>query len=99
MGDKLHEALNSDGSHYSWFFRCPGCKAPHQCDSRWTFNGDRERPTFGGSVLVHAVNEIGRPRCHSFVTDGKISFCADSTHAHAGQTLDLPDWDAHTEWW
>lgn len=30
-------------------------------------------------------------RCHSVVTDGKIMFCADSTHALAGQTVDLPD--------
>lgn len=30
-------------------------------------------------------------RCHSVVTDGKIAFCADSTHALAGQTVDLPE--------
>ena len=30
--------------------------------------------------------------CHSFVTDGRIQFCPDSTHAMAGQTVDLPDW-------
>lgn len=29
--------------------------------------------------------------CHSFVTDGKIMFLNDSTHALAGQTVDLPD--------
>ena len=28
--------------------------------------------------------------CHSFVTDGKIQYLADSTHALAGQTVDLP---------
>jgi len=31
--------------------------------------------------------------CHSFVTDGKIQFLADCTHALAGQTVPLPDWD------
>lgn len=30
-------------------------------------------------------------RCHSFVTDGRIQFLADCTHALAGQTVDLPD--------
>lgn len=30
-------------------------------------------------------------RCHSVVTDGRIFFCTDSTHALAGQTVDLPD--------
>jgi len=30
-------------------------------------------------------------RCHSFVEDGKIRFLNDSTHALAGQTVELPD--------
>lgn len=32
--------------------------------------------------------------CHSFVTDGRIQFLGDSTHALAGQTVDLPDFPA-----
>lgn len=28
--------------------------------------------------------------CHSFVADGRIQFLTDSTHALAGQTVDLP---------
>ena len=34
--------------------------------------------------------------CHSFVTDGRIQFLSDCTHALAGQTVDLPDWPATT---
>ena len=33
--------------------------------------------------------------CHSFVTDGKVQFLSDCTHALAGQTVelaDLPEW-------
>lgn len=30
--------------------------------------------------------------CHSFVTDGRIQFLGDCTHALAGQTVDLPSW-------
>lgn len=30
-------------------------------------------------------------RCHTFVTDGRIQFLGDCTHALAGQTVDLPD--------
>ena len=30
--------------------------------------------------------------CHSFVTDGRIQFLGDCTHALAGQTVDLPPW-------
>lgn len=30
-------------------------------------------------------------QCHSFVTDGKIQFLSDCSHALAGQTVELPD--------
>lgn len=30
--------------------------------------------------------------CHSFVTEGRIQFLGDCTHALANQTVDLPDW-------
>lgn len=29
--------------------------------------------------------------CHSHITDGRIAFCSDSTHAHAGETIDLAE--------
>ena len=32
--------------------------------------------------------------CHSFVTDGRIQFLGDCTHALNGQTVDLPDFPA-----
>lgn len=31
--------------------------------------------------------------CHSFVTDGRIQFLSDCSHALAGQTVPLPDID------
>jgi hypothetical protein len=31
--------------------------------------------------------------CHSYVDDGRIQFLGDSTHALAGQTVDIPDFD------
>lgn len=31
--------------------------------------------------------------CHSFVTDGRIQFLGDCTHALKDQTVDLPDMD------
>lgn len=34
--------------------------------------------------------------CHSFVTDGRIRFLDDCTHALAGATVNIPDWGA---WW
>lgn len=35
--------------------------------------------------------------CHSFVTDGRIQFLSDCTHALAGQTVELPEIDDATE--
>ena len=29
--------------------------------------------------------------CHAVVTDGRVFYCPDSTHALSGQTVDLPD--------
>ena len=98
-GVKVVESVHSDGSHYSWVWRCPGCKAAHQCDDRWDFNGSRTAPSFlgkvngpdgqreAGSVLVTREGSV----CHSFVRDGRISFCEDSTHELRSQTVDLPD--------
>ena len=93
---KLRESSRADGSHYAWHFKCPACRSVHQCDNRWGFNGDLEKPTFQGSVLVHAVTHgtpeapVNRPRCHSVITDGKIAYC---DHAMAGQIADLLDWE------
>lgn len=42
--------------------------------------------------LVAEENRTTTPRCHSFVTNGRIEFLSDSTHALAGQTVDLPAW-------
>lgn len=63
----------------------------------WGFNGDMELPTFTPSVLSQgpgALQSDGLRHpdrvCHSFVTDGRIQFLGDCTHALAGQTVDLP---------
>ena len=63
------------------------------------YNGDAEKPTFTPSVLVtyngSDAGKDGAPPsvCHSFVTDGRIQFLADCTHALAGQTVGLPDFE------
>ena len=77
---------------------CPGCQCGHgvtinghrsRNGSTWTFNGDLQRPTITPSILVCA--EDPARRCHSFVTDGRISFCGDSAHELKNQTVDIPD--------
>ena len=66
----------------------------------WSFNGNYDLPTFKPSILVRGhkaldPNDLSKGRretvCHSFVTDGKIRFLNDCTHALAGQTVDLPE--------
>lgn len=82
---------------------------------RWGYNGNPGAPTFTPSVLVRGTQRITEqehkvlmdggsvePRpfvCHSFVTDGRIQYLADCTHALAGQTVDLPDWEAAWNNW
>ena len=84
--------------HYAWEILCPGCKHPHHLNHE--FDGNVDKPTFTPSVLVtyngkDADTPTGLPsRCHSFVKYGRIEFLKDSTHALAGQTVDLPEYPA-----
>lgn len=83
-------------------FRCPGCDRVHEvyikpnCDPQsgasWTWNGSLDRPTFAPSILLKI--EYTDPTrsnivCHSFVTDGKIQFLGDCTHALAGREVEI----------
>jgi hypothetical protein len=91
MGVKTHELVTFDEkSHYAWLVWCPACDSPHSFDNRWSFNGDHEKPTFIASMLVH--ESPGRPRCHSFLTDGVWNYLGDSTHDKAGTSIEAPDW-------
>ena len=81
---------HSKDSGRLYLIECPGCGYGHHFDSRWQFNGNLERPTFKPSLLVNSSGAGPSPRCHSFVTDGRIRFLEDSTHELAGQTVELP---------
>ena len=61
-----------------------------------------------GEADFDAWHDAGCPRpapkfesapsvCHSFVTDGRIQFLGDCTHAMAGQTVYLPLWPTRIE--
>jgi len=84
--------LNHDNR---WVFHCPACKGEHVvrvCDGGWDLLGDAEKPTLNPSVLV-TTPFVDRPthRCHSFIRNGKIAYCSDSTHKFAGQTVEMED--------
>lgn len=77
-------------------FWCPGCDRAQALNTnpsvQWSYNGDVDKPTFRPSILQTLERPSGKEVCHSFVTDGRIQFLGDCTHALAGQTVDLPEW-------
>lgn len=85
-------------------FTCPGCNREHalnidplQQGPAWTFDGNMALPTITPSILCrYGFNKATGTNhvCHSFVTDGRIQFLGDCTHALAGQTIDLPEVNA-----
>lgn len=86
--------------HHQVHCAIPGeVESPHTLNApHWGFNGDFDNPTFTPSVLASYPlydeddrKEIGKYVCHSFVTDGKIQFLGDCSHALKGQTVDLPE--------
>ena len=86
--------------------------APGETGPTWGYNGNAEAPTFTPSILVRGSvrltdEEVARvmggekiePQplvCHTFVTDGRIQFLGDCTHALAGQTVPMVGFP---EWW
>ena len=82
-------------------FMCPGCRDTHSVyvdgPKAWKFNEDLRSPTLTPSIRVQWVAydpedldaKALESICHSFVTDGRITYCSDSTHPLRGQTVDL----------
>ncbi|MDP3652410.1 MAG: DUF6527 family protein [Rhodoferax sp.] len=50
-----------------------------------------ERGEWNGKWEMDAAGQPIPYTCHSFVTDGRIQFLGDCTHALAGQTVDLSE--------
>lgn len=63
--------------------RVSGTKMTPEAEARW-----RQGQRLTGDVLER-MNTL----CHSFVREGRIEFLGDCTHALAGQTVDLPEWE------
>lgn len=100
IGSKIlrREGWHFVPTHAHW---CPACKVMHDFaveqpfrnGARWTFNGNGDLPTFSPSMNIAVGPYDGGKidRCHYFLRNGRIEFLGDSTHAMAGQTVDLPD--------
>lgn len=89
---KLNPYKNEHGEVLGYMFLCPGCgnyHTPKTLDDGngffWKFNNSITSPTFFPSLLFSEQDQV----CHSFVRDGSIHFCEDSTHEAAGQSLPL----------
>lgn len=79
-------------------FHCPGCGYDHEVPitgpRAWKWNDSLETPTLHPSVFVNRGRaNPAVPVCHSWVKDGRIQFLPDSTHALAGQSVDVPNWE------
>jgi hypothetical protein len=76
---------------------CPACLHAHGYPTlgappAWTYNGDADRPTLTPPADIKVARPDGSLyRCHSVVTDGRISFSADSSHLLRGMTFELED--------
>lgn len=97
-GTNLYRFPSEDGQHMSWGFHCPGCGYGHAFKVAapagwkgpiWSFNGDRDRPTFEPSLLVNGSDPARR--CHLFLRDGQVQYLNDCHHELRGQTLPLSD--------
>lgn len=85
--------MTNGGTVMVW---CPGCLHAHgyptQGSPAWSYNGDANSPTLTPSADIKVERPDGTNyRCHSTVADGRITFCADSTHLLRGMTLELED--------
>ena len=97
-----------EGRITAYIFDCPGCGDSHEVaiypnkntqGASWLFNGNAKKPTFSPSINVQITRtKSGLPDkiCHGWVTDGQITFMADSTHHLRGQKVELPDQEVST---
>jgi hypothetical protein len=88
---KVLPLTDTSDQHAGYLTFCPGCGYGHLFDTRWTFNGDFEKPTFSPSMLVNQHDPSNR--CHSFLRDGKWQFLDDCFHSLKGKTVEMVDLD------
>lgn len=95
----IAKLVESAGGAQLWFW-CAGCETHHAVTVRaypsmpgpvWQWDQNLEAPTVSPSIRV----DLGDGRvCHSFVRAGRFEYCADSTHALAGQSVPLEPLEA-----
>ena len=95
---KLKPVADDAGRVQGYAFFCPGCQHAHVFyvagNITWTFNGDRQSPTFMPSLLNTCDGHVDpkQRRCHLNLVAGKLNYGTDCTHDLAGKVVDLPDY-------
>lgn len=81
-------------------YLCPGCRMSHELNlgpdkPNWQWDGNAEAPTLHPSVNINMAATVTSKSfvCHSWVRNGMIEFLNDSTHALAGKTVPLVEFD------
>lgn len=89
---KLRSCKNLKGE-IRYEFTCPGCGEDHAFNNTWQVtNADKDNVTVKPSLLCRGyIGEKVSTICHSFITNGKIQFLADCTHANKNKTMELKD--------
>ena len=96
--DGAHQVMVGEGPGPRWGYN-GNPDAPTFTPSVLVRSGHYCNGQEGKDCWCNYEKRFGRPApvkctvCHSFVTDGRIQFLDDCTHALAGQTVDLPDFD------
>lgn len=98
---KLYVTVNKQEFEPDYYFHCPGCGCDHGVwttgpegkHPMWGFNGSLDKPTFTPSIKVTWPYKEKMNVCHSFIRNGKIEYLADCTHALAGNTVNLSDFE------
>lgn len=85
--------FNGDGDHptFSPSVLVRGIRSPSGADVMTAAEDAEYDDLFKAGGPEAVFNSRFGSRCHSFITDGRIQFLSDCTHALAMQTVDLPD--------
>lgn len=94
------EELDAEHQHIAgkivgWQFWCPGCKLIHSYNVEpshgptWNFDGSSDKPSFTPSLLV--TWPPTPKRCHLFVREGFIEYCADCTHSLKNSRVEMTE--------
>jgi hypothetical protein len=103
MKTAVRRATTKSGTYRRLLHWCEACGHVHGVriddgplteSPKWTWDGDREKPTLSPSVLNFTTDPDTGARetlCHYHLKAGIIEYCADNPHALNGKSVPLVD--------